>query len=250
MKRTIITLLLLGVTVLISFAQSNYISVKDLVEGKNYSTELTIRAQFLKIDDYDNLTFIVEDQDYIIPIKLVKLDMGAEGRFRNLSLHTGDTLFINGTVNDIKVKQQNKSFKGLDDAAILLVRQDQNYDKFSSGLEDLEPISDQEDIPFHLVEIKPSFMGCDANQFSIWVNEHLVYPKAARKSGKQGRVITRFTIDKDGTITKVKVLRGVSPELDAEAVRVISSSPKWSPGMINGKVVRVTYTFPIIFSLR
>lgn len=250
MKRTIITLLLLGVTVLISFAQSNYTSVKDLVEGKNYSTELTIRAQFLKIDDYDNLTFIVEDQDYIIPIKLVKLDMGAERRFRNLNLHIGDTLFISGTVNTVKVKQQYESFKGLDDAAILLVKPDLNIDKFSSCSENLEPISDQEDIPFQMVEIKPSFMGCDANQFSIWVNEHLVYPKAARKSGKQGRVIARFTIDKDGTITKVKVLRGVSPELDAEAVRVISSSPKWSPGMINGKVVRVTYIFPIIFSLK
>ena len=74
MKRTVITLLLLGVTVLTSFAQSNYTSVKDLVEGNNYSSDLTIRAQFLKIDDYDNLTFIVEDQDYIIPIKL--LDIG------------------------------------------------------------------------------------------------------------------------------------------------------------------------------
>jgi protein TonB len=80
------------------------------------------------------------------------------------------------------------------------------------------------------------------------VNERLVYPEVAKKNGQQGRVTLQFTIGKDGNVTKVKVLRGVSPELDAEAVRVGSMSPAWTPGIKDGKPVSVTYTFPIIFA--
>lgn len=104
--------------------------------------------------------------------------------------------------------------------------------------------------PFQLVDVKPSFQGGDANAFSRWVNMRLVYPELAKENGVQGRVTVQFTIEKDGTVTNVKVLRGVDPALDAEAVRVVSSSPKWTPGMMRGNVVRVNYTYPVVFSLR
>ena len=107
-----------------------------------------------------------------------------------------------------------------------------------------------ETIPVQLVEKKPSFFGCDANVFSQWVNERLVYPETANKNGIQGRVTLQFTIEVDGSVTNVNVLRGVDPALDAEAVRVISESPKWSPGKQRDRAVRVTYTFPVIFQLR
>ena len=105
-------------------------------------------------------------------------------------------------------------------------------------------------IPFQLVEEKPSFQGGDANQFAKWVNSRLVYPENAKKNGVQGRVILQLTIAKDGRITNVKVLRGVDPSLDKEAVRVVSSSPKWTPGKQRDRAVPVTYTFPVIFQLR
>lgn len=105
----------------------------------------------------------------------------------------------------------------------------------------------EEAIPFQLVEEKPSFMGGDANAFSKWVNERLIYPKDAKKNGIQGRVTLQFTVDTDGTVSEVKVLRGVNPSLDQEAVRVVSLSPKWIPGKQRGKPVKVTYTFPVIF---
>ena len=109
---------------------------------------------------------------------------------------------------------------------------------------------EEEAIPFALVEEKPSFMGGDANQFSKWVNQRLVYPEVAKENGVQGRVTLQFTVEKDGSVTKVKVLRGVAPELDKEAVRVVSSSPKWKPGKQRDRAVAVTYTFPVIFQLR
>ena len=109
---------------------------------------------------------------------------------------------------------------------------------------------EEEAIPFQLVEEKPSFQGGDANQFSKWVNQRLVYPEIAKENGVQGRVTLQFTVEKDGSITKVKVLRGVDPSLDKEAVRVVSSSPKWKPGKQRDRAVPVTYTFPVIFQLR
>ena len=113
-----------------------------------------------------------------------------------------------------------------------------------------EEVVEEEAIPFQLVEEKPSFQGGDANQFSKWVNSRLVYPEIAKENGVQGRVILQFTVEKDDTVTKVKVLRGVDPSLDKEAVRVVSMSPKWSPGKQRDRAVPVTYTFPVIFQLR
>ena len=107
-------------------------------------------------------------------------------------------------------------------------------------------------VPFALIdpECKPTFNGGDANEFAKWVNGQLVYPQVAKDARTQGRVTLSFIIEPDGKVDEVKVLRGVSPELDAEAVRVVSSSPDWKPGTVNGKPVRVKYLFPIIFLLR
>lgn len=113
-----------------------------------------------------------------------------------------------------------------------------------------EEVVEEEAIPFQLVEEKPSFMGGDANAFSKWVNERLVYPEIAKENGVSGRVTLQFTVNTDGSVSNVKVLRGVDPSLDREAVRVVSMSPKWTPGKQRDRAVKVTYTFPVIFQLR
>lgn len=109
---------------------------------------------------------------------------------------------------------------------------------------------EEEAIPFQLVETKPTFRGGDANQFSKWVNQRLQYPEIAKENGVQGRVMLQFTVNADGSVSNVKVLRGVDASLDKEAVRVVSSSPKWTPGKQRDRAVKVTYTFPVIFQLR
>jgi TonB family protein len=105
-------------------------------------------------------------------------------------------------------------------------------------------------LPFNMLEVKPTFNGGSAGDFSLWVNENLKYPKSAYEAGAQGRVTLQFTIGKDGNVGDVKVLRGCHPDLDAEAIRVVSSSPAWTPGYVKGQPVKVTYTFPVIFQLR
>ena len=107
-----------------------------------------------------------------------------------------------------------------------------------------------EEIPFQLVETKPTFQGGNAGDFSKWVNSQLVYPDKAKADKIAGRVVLQFKVDTDGVVRDVKVLRSAHEMLDAEAVRVISASPKWEPGRQKGEPVAVTYTFPVIFQLR
>lgn len=103
---------------------------------------------------------------------------------------------------------------------------------------------------FIIVEDMPTFQGGDVNKFRTWVLKHLQYPEIAAENGISGRVFIRFVVEPDGTVDNVEVVRGVDPALDAEAVRVVKSSPKWSPGKQRGKPVRVAYTFPIVFVLQ
>ena len=98
---------------------------------------------------------------------------------------------------------------------------------------------------------RPMFLNSsDPGQFmEKWVYQYLKYPEKALREGVQGRVIVDFIIGKDGKVYDVKVVRGVSPELDAEAVKVISASPKWKPGRFAGEKVRVSMTVPVEFRL-
>ena len=144
---------------------------------------------------------------------------------------------------DDEIELDDDMFMNLEDDASLGV-------EIMDYVEVEEEVVEEEAIPFQLVEEKPSFQGGDANQFSKWVNQRLVYPEIAKENGVQGRVTLQFTVEKDGSVTKVKVLRGVDPSLDKEAVRVVSQSPKWTPGKQRDRAVPVTYTFPVIFQLR
>ncbi len=107
----------------------------------------------------------------------------------------------------------------------------------------------EEPVKYSLLEAKPRFQDGDVGQFSYWVNQNLKYPQEAVKDSLQGRVTLQFTIEKDGSVTDVRVLRGCAPILDEEAVRVVSQSPKWTPGYVKGEPVRVVFNFPVVFQL-
>lgn len=101
---------------------------------------------------------------------------------------------------------------------------------------------------FQVVEEMPEFPGGMAECMK-WLGQNIKYPAEAKEKGVQGRVIVQMVVEKDGTITNAKVVRGVDPLLDAEALRVVNQSPKWKPGMQKGEAVRVKYTLPIMFKL-
>ncbi len=106
-------------------------------------------------------------------------------------------------------------------------------------------------VPFSDVEVKPSFKGGDANEFARWVMSGFTYPQAAIDAGIQGRGLVQFTINTDGSMGDVKIIKSVSPELDAEVLRVVNScTERWTPGMQNGKPVPVTFAMPVSFQLK
>ncbi len=106
-------------------------------------------------------------------------------------------------------------------------------------------------IPYHDVDARPAFLNSqDPRQFlERWVYQYLKYPEKALLDGTQGRVMVEFIIEKDGKVTNVRVVKGVSEELDAEAVKVVSASPKWKAGRLAGEKVRTSMTIPIEFRL-
>ena len=106
-------------------------------------------------------------------------------------------------------------------------------------------------VSYYDCDYRPAFLNStDPAQFlEKWVYQYLKYPESAVRNGIQGKVMVDFIIGKDGKVTDVRVVRGVDPELDEEAVRVVSASPKWKPGRVNGVKVRTSMTIPVEFRL-
>ena len=109
--------------------------------------------------------------------------------------------------------------------------------------------SDTKQDVFQVVEKMPEFEGGVENMMKF-LQQNIKYPEEAKKNGTQGRVIVQFVVEKDGSITDAKVVRNVSPELDAEALRVVESMPKWIPGEQRGEKVRVQFTLPVMFKCK
>ena len=107
-----------------------------------------------------------------------------------------------------------------------------------------------EAVTFDAIEVKPTFNGGDAGEFVKWAYSQLNYPEKAKKDKAQGRVLVQFTIGTDGSVSNVELVKGVREDLNAEVLRVVSSSPKWEPGKQNGEAVPVRFSFPVVFKLQ
>lgn len=112
-----------------------------------------------------------------------------------------------------------------------------------------EPPKVEESKVFDVVEEMPQFPGGPSALFE-YLSKNIKYPVVAEENGVQGRVIVTFVVERDGSITDVKVVKSVDPSLDKEAQRVVKSMPHWIPGKQNGSAVRVKYTVPVTFRLQ
>ncbi|MBR2014238.1 MAG: energy transducer TonB [Alistipes sp.] len=137
------------------------------------------------------------------------------------------------------------------------VETDMSFDDFADGLDfdvnyvvadDEEEII--EDAPLIKAEVMPTFQGGDLNTFRQWVQKQLRYPQIALENNITGRVTLQFVIEKDGRLTGIKVLASPDASLSEEAIRVVQSSPKWTPGKQRNQPVRVSFTLPVMFQLR
>ena len=116
------------------------------------------------------------------------------------------------------------------------------------GIPEVKEAPQKEEIIFQIVEEMPEFPG-GMQEAMVFLAKNIKYPVEAQKAGIEGRVIVQFVVGRDGAIRNLKVVRGVSPELDAEAMRVVGLMPKWKPGKQRGKEVAVNFSLPIVFRL-
>ena len=108
---------------------------------------------------------------------------------------------------------------------------------------------DSQEKVYDVVEVMPSFPG-GQSALMQYLGNNIQYPVEAQENGVQGRVIISFVVDKDGSISHVKVAKSADSALDREAMRVVESMPKWIPGKQNGECVRVRYSVPVVFRLK
>ena len=120
--------------------------------------------------------------------------------------------------------------------------------KIKEAVAQPEPKPEVEKV-FDVVEQMPSFPG-GPSALLEWLSNNVKYPVVAQENGVQGRVVVSFVVERDGSITDVKVVRGVDPSLDKEASRVVKAMPRWIPGKQNGSAVRVKYNVPVAFRLQ
>lgn len=130
-----------------------------------------------------------------------------------------------------------------------------DFAEFSEDVEIVQQVAVPEEVieeeqPFVKVEQMPSFMGGDLLKFRNWVQDRLRYPTIAQENGISGRVLLSFVIEKDGSLTNIQVLQTPDRSLSDEAIRVLKSSPKWSPGKQRNQSVRVKYTLPVDFRIQ
>ena len=111
------------------------------------------------------------------------------------------------------------------------------------------PVEETKEETLTVVDVMPQYPGGD-HELLKFIAQSIKYPTDAQEAGVQGRVICSFVVDKKGNIVEPKIIRGIDPSLDAEALRVIGMMPRWTPGRQDGKVVRVLYTVPITFRLQ
>lgn len=132
---------------------------------------------------------------------------------------------------------------------------DVDFAEFDENTEVIQQVEVKEEVieddqPFLIAETMPSFQGGDLNKFRAWVQQNIRFPQIALENGIQGRLVLSFVIEKDGRLTNIQVLQSPDRSLSDEAIRVLSKSPKWSPGKQRNQVVRVKYTLPVDFRVQ
>ena len=130
-----------------------------------------------------------------------------------------------------------------------------DFAEFAEDVEIIQQVAVEEetiedDQPFVKVEQMPSFMGGDLMTFRNWVQSKVRYPQIAQENGISGQVLLTFVVERDGTLTNIQVLMTPDSSLSDEAVRVLKTSPKWTPGKQRNQAVRVKYTLPVVFRIQ
>ena len=223
---------------------------KDVVTGENVTVEMNADKQ--KSNDWEkNLIFLSEQFEGADPLIVIDGKVATTEQLKALDQKKVDNVTV--LKNEEALKVYAKHFDADTSNGILFIN---TKEYVKNGKKEVVGVAvktkkDEEVEPegaFDVVENMPEFPG-GAPEMMKFLATNVKYPEEAYSNGIEGRVLLSFIVEKDGSISNVKVVKPVNEAIDAEAVRVVEMMPKWKPGKQNGKVVRVKYTIPVSFRL-
>lgn len=244
-KRNIIAIIAVIVLLIIGFV---ILTVKNIVDEQRAKVAITQVTELTALNQPKKKAEVKQKKVEVIPEKVVErvkssIKFTAPIIKKDEEVKPEDEIKTQDQLNESKTAIGTFDVKGNDDANGEVL-------KAKEVIAQPEPPKHEEESKvFDIVEQMPSFPGGPAALMKF-LSENIKYPVVAQENGVQGRVVVAFVVERDGSITDVHIARGVDPSLDKEAVRVVKSMPKWTPGKQNGSAVRVKFNVPVAFRLQ
>ena len=224
---------------------NDYRAEIEAAEAKERAEKMSA-AQLAQMEEVEEVAEEVEEQRFEQPEIEVPQEVLATVQVTQIAIVDAEE--VKNEVMDMEAQQEDNTARGV-------VNQDgsDDADKFQAVAEQVvvkepepEPVKEEE--IFVAVEQQPEFPGGTAALMK-WLGNNVRYPQMALENGISGRVIVKFVVEKDGSVSGVTLVRGVDKDLDREAIRVVKSMPKWQPGKNNGQAVRCYFNLPVNFKL-
>ena len=224
---------------------NDYRAEIEAAEAKERAEKMSA-AQLAQMEEVEEVEEEVEEQRFEQPEIEVPQEVLATVQVTQIAIVDAEE--VKNEVMDMEAQKEDNTARGV-------VNQDgsDDADKFQAVAEqvvvkepDPEPVKEEE--IFVAVEQQPEFPGGTAALMK-WLANNVRYPQMALENGISGRVIVKFVVEKDGSVSGVTLVRGVDKDLDREAIRVVKSMPKWQPGKNNGQAVRCYFNLPVNFKL-
>ena len=244
-KRNIVGIIAVIVLLVIGFV---ILTVKNIVDEQRAKVAITQVTELTALNQPKKKAEVKQKKVEVIPEKVVErvkssIKFTAPIIKKDEEVKPEDEIKTQDQLNESKTAIGTFDVKGNDDANGEVL-------KAKEVIAQPEPPKHEEESKvFDIVEQMPSFPGGPAALMKF-LSENIKYPVVAQENGVQGRVVVAFVVERDGSITDVHIARGVDPSLDKEAVRVVKSMPKWTPGKQNGSAVRVKFNVPVAFRLQ
>ncbi|MBR4885820.1 MAG: energy transducer TonB [Muribaculaceae bacterium] len=225
---------------------NDYRAEIEAAEAKERAEKMSA-AQLAQMEEVEEVEEEVEEQRFEQPEIEVPQEVLATVQVTQIAIVDAEE--VKNEVMDMEAQKEDNTARGV-------VNQEgsDDADKFQAVAEQVvvkepepEPVKEEE--IFVAVEQQPEFPGGNAALMK-WLGNNIRYPQMALENGISGRVIVKFVVEKDGSVSGVTLVRGVDKDLDREALRVVKSMPKWQPGKNNGQSVRCYFTLPVTFKIQ
>lgn len=224
---------------------NDYRAEIEAAEAKERAEKMSA-AQLAQMEEVEEVEEEVEEQRFEQPEIEVPQEVLATVQVTQIAIVDAEE--VKNEVMDMETQQEDNTARGVVNQA-----GSDDADKFQAVAEQVvvkepepEPVKEEE--IFVAVEQQPEFPGGTAALMK-WLASNVRYPQMALENGISGRVIVKFVVEKDGSVSGVTLVRGVDKDLDREAIRVVKSMPKWQPGKNNGQAVRCYFNLPVNFKL-